>query len=318
MVRWSPPILVLFMLALSPSLAWPQSRIKDLTTLENSGQAALVGTGMIMGLAGTGDNGQDRAAVMITAQLQPGTLAGSSFDVTVLALGNARTLRGGSLLPTPLKGGNGQVWAIAQGPLYLEGGPGMRASGTIPGGGVLQQDTPSPLSGADDQIRLMLTAPDFTTAKRIADTINTATGQKIAHMNDNTIITLTIPHDYPDGAAGLIAAVEGLSVTPDQGSNRIIINAQTGTIVAGLDIPVAASAISHGDLTIRIHNSPNPARSTIDISDASGQIITSAAGGTVGSLLSTLRASGLNTRDQISVLYALHSAGAITAEIISR
>ena len=329
-MNWRWIGLILAMIAFTGPAA-AQSRIKDIATLENSGGQALIGTGMVMGLPGTGDNSRDTATVMITAQVSMGGVVGSTVDISVLAMGSARSLRGGTLLPTPLKNGAGQIWAIAQGPITSAGlvaqgaaqtvFQGNAASGTIPGGAVLEHDMPPLLDGSDQPIRLMLHQPDFTTAKRVADAINAAMGQKVARMRDNTVISLNIPPDYPDGAANFMAAIEGLTVVPDRGVNRIVLDARTGTVVAGADIPVAPSAISHGSLTVRITEAPKwsgAARSTIEVSDDSGQILASAPGDTVGSLLASLKAAGLSTFDQMAVLQSLHAAGSITAEVSSK
>ena len=326
MIKWLIAGLVAFVPITFP--CWAQTRIKDIASLENTAGQPLIGSGMVMGLPGTGDNGGNTAQVMVTAKVAMGAVAGTRLEAMVLAVSNARSLRGGSLAPTPLRNGAGQIWAIADGPIASTGlvaqsatqmvFQGNAASGTILDGAVLQQDMPPVLDPSTQQIRLMLRNPDFTTAKRVADAINGAMGQKVARMRDNTVIIVTLPSPLPDGTADLMAFIEDIPVTPDRAVNRVVIDSRSGTIISGADIAVAPTAISHGELTIRISERPRAQRSNIEISDSSGQIINSAADGTVESLLTALKASGLTTFDQIAVLQSLHAAGAISAEVISR
>ncbi|WP_161539692.1 flagellar basal body P-ring protein FlgI [Paramagnetospirillum kuznetsovii] len=345
------------LLALATSPAWAQSRIKDMATIEGMGDAALVGYGMVVGLSGTGDTplvgrgplppgvrvGRDAAQVMVTARLPAGAGAGSRMDVTIAAIGDARNLSGGVLLPTALEGGNGQVYAVAEGRLAVEGlaiqgrsqsiSRGSATTAHIPGGATIERELPTAL-GQGGELRLRLRNPDFTTAKRMAETINAFQGQRLARIKDNGTIIVIVPESQPDGAAGLAAAIEGLRVTADQPASKVVVDAASGAIVAGLDVRLSPAAISHGALTIRVteaHQVSQPPpfsssgatkvvpRSSIDVDDSKGSsIITIPPGGTVGDLLRRLNAAQISTLDQIAILQALRSAGGLEGELVSR
>ena len=352
------PLHLLVMAALlagSPALA--QSRIKNLAQIQDMAEASVVGYGVVVGLAGTGDSaltsrvpaepgirvGRNSASVMVTARLAPGMAAGSRVDVTVAALGDARSLNGGHLVPTALEGGDRQVLAVAEGPIstggYAVEAPGQRLSrgnasgGTISGGAVIERDLPSAL-GQGGEVRFVLRNPDFTTARRLAETINAAMGRTLARARDNALITVQIPADLPDGAVGLIATVEGLTLQADRPASRIVVDGRSGAIVSGLDIPLAGAAISHGALTVRVTEAPQVSqpppfssggrtvvvpRSTIEVDEGGkGGIIALTPGSTVGDLLRRLNATGMGPLDQLAVLQSLRAAGGLNAELITR
>ena len=341
---WSPTVLA-------------QSRIKDMAQIQDMGTASLVGYGVVVGLPGTGDSplvsrvpaepgvrvGRNSASVMVTARLAPGMAAGSRADVTVSALGDARSLNGGHLAPTALEGGDRQVYAVAEGPVssgaYAVEAPGQRLSrgnasgGTIPSGAVVERDLPSAL-GQGGEVRFVLRNPDFTTARRMAETINTALGRPLARAKDNALVVVQIPGDMPDGAVGLIAAVEGLPLQADRPANRIVVDSRSGAIVSGLDIPLSGAAISHGALTVRVTEAPQVSqpppfssggrsvvvpRSSIEVDEGGqGGIIALTPGSTVGDLLRRLNAAGLSPLDQLAVLQSLRAAGGLNADLITR
>ena len=347
-------LIVAALLAGSPALA--QSRIKDIAQVQDMAEASLVGYGVVVGLAGTGDSalssrvpaepgvrvGRNSASVMVTARLAPGMAAGSRVDVTVAALGDARSLNGGHLVPTALEGGDRQALAVAEGPIstggYAVQAAGQRlsrgnATGGIPGGAVVERDLPSAL-GQGGEVRFVLRNPDFTTARRMAETINGAMGRNLARARDNALVIVQIPGDLPDGAVGLIATVEGLTLQADRPASRIVVDGRSGAIVSGLDIPLAGAAISHGALTVRVTEAPQVSqpppfssggrtvvvpRSTIEVDEGGrGGIIALAPGSTVGDLLRRLNAAGMSPLDQLAVLQSLRAAGGLNAELITR
>jgi flagellar P-ring protein precursor FlgI len=345
------------LLALATIPAWAQSRIKDMATIEGMGDAALVGYGMVVGLSGTGDTplvgrgpfppgvrvGRDAAQVMVTARLPAGASAGSRMDVTIAAIGDSRNLSGGVLLPTALEGGNGQVYAVAEGRLAVDGlavqgrsqsiSQGSVTTAHIPGGATIERELPTAL-GQGGELRLRLRNPDFTTAKRMAEAINAFQGQRLARIKDNGTVIVVVPESQSDGAAGLAAAIEGLRVSADQPASKVVVDAASGAIVAGLDVRLAPAAISHGALTIRVTEAPQVSqpspfsssgttkvvpRSSIDVDDGKGSsIIIIPPGGTVGDLLRRLNAAQVSTLDQIAILQALRAAGGLEGELVSR
>jgi len=344
------------LLILAGGEARAQSRIKDMATVEGMGDAALVGYGMVVGLAGTGDSplvgrgplppgvrvGRDAAQVMVTTRLPAGAGAGSRLDVAATAVGDARSLAGGVLVPTPLQGGDSLVYAVAEGPVS-SGGIGVQTpgqsltrggatSGRIPGGAVIERELPTTLTQSGE-IRLRLRNPDFTTAQRMAQAINAAQGRRLARIRDNGTVIVTVPPDAPDGAAGLIAAIESLRVEPDLPAARVVVDRTSGTIIAGQDVRLALAAISHGALTIRVTETPQVSqpgpfssggttrvvpRSDIAVDEGQGAIITLPPGETVGGLLRRLGAAGVPTLDQLAILQALHAAGGMEGELVAR
>lgn len=348
--------LLLALILLLPVPVLAQSRVKDIAAVQDLGEASVVGYGVVTGLPGTGDSalvgrvpaepgvriGRNTASVMVTARLAPGLRPGSRADVTVSAMGDARSLTGGTLAPTALEGGDRRVYAVAEGPvatggLSVEAGGqrlsrGSATTGTVSGGAMVEHELPLSL-GQGGAVRFVLRNPDFTTAKRMADSINAALGRPLARARDNAAVSVQIPADMPDGAVGLIAAVEGVVVQPDRPAARIVVDARTGIIVAGQDIPLASAAISHGALSVRVTEAPQVSqpppfssggstvvvpRSTVEVDEGNGQLIALPPGSTVGDLLHRLRAAGMGPIDQISVLQSLRAAGGLNAELISR
>lgn len=346
-------VAILLLLPL-PGLA--QSRVKDMAVVQDMGEASFVGYGVVVGLPGTGDSalssrapsepgvrvGRNAASVVVTARLSPGMRPGGRADVTVSALGDARNLAGGTLTPTALQGGDRQVYAVAEGPVatggYRAEAAGQRLSrggattGHISGGAMVERELPLSL-GQSGEVRFVLRNPDFTTARRMADSINAALGRSLARPLDNAAVAVRIPGDMPDGAVGLIAAVEGVTVQADRPVARIVVDGRSGSIVSGLDIPLEAAAISHGGLSVRVSEAPQVSqpppfsrggstvvvpRSTVEVEEGRGGLIALPPGSTVGDLLRRLNAAGMSPIDQISVLQSLRAAGGLNAELISR
>jgi flagellar P-ring protein FlgI len=273
------------LLLLLPATPQAATRLKELVTLEGVRDNQLIGYGLIVGLAGTGDRRQaifsaqsltnllermglsvpataiqvkNTAAVMITANLPPYAQPGSRIDVTVAAIGDASSLQGGILLMTGLRGADSQVYAVAQGPTVL-GGFSVSSAGTsqavnhptvgrIPNGAIVERAAPS--AKLDAVVRLQLRQADFTTASRIADALNQRFAG-IAHAENAALVSVTMPKEYQPNPTGFIAAIEGLTVDPDR-VERVVVNERTGTIVIGKDVQVAPVAIIHGNLTIEV------------------------------------------------------------------
>jgi flagellar P-ring protein precursor FlgI len=282
---------LLLTLAAVPAVAAPNStgtRIKDIARVQGNRHHALVGYGLVTGLAGTGDSPGNRATrqslsnllsqfdvtlppdavssrnvavVTISANMPNYVRPGDALDVTVTSLGDAKSLVGGNLLLAPLKAANGKVYVLAQGPLTV-GGYRYEANGTvgqknhptvatIPGGGLVEVAPPAPDMADATAFAVSLLEPDYTNAARVADAINGALGQGVASARDPDAVTVRIPDAYRNRFVDLIRQIESLEIAPDQRA-RVVVNERTGTVVAGAGVRIAAAAISYGDLRISI------------------------------------------------------------------
>jgi Flagellar basal-body P-ring protein len=261
-------------------------RIKDVAKLQGVRSNQLVGYGLVVGLAGTGDSNKSTftvqsvvnmlktfgitvnaaqlqpknvAAVMVTADLPPFVKPGDTIDITVSSLGDAKNLQGGMLLQTPLKAATGGVFAVAQGSLsvggFSAGGPGASQQknfptvGRIPSGAIVERLAPTQFE-TDGNIILALDKPDFTTASRVAEAINRRFGP-ISRALDAGSVAVTVPGDYSADVVGFVAAVEELSVTPDSIA-KVVVNERTGTVVMGGNVTIDTVAVAQGGLTVRI------------------------------------------------------------------
>ena len=351
----------------APSPADAASRIKDVVNFEGVRDNLLVGYGLVVGLNGTGDslrnspftrqslqsmlerlgvnvrnvplNTDNVAAVMVSANLPPFSRHGSRIDVTVSTIGDAQNLLGGTLLVTPLLGADGQVYSVAQGPVVVGGFTidgdaqavikGVPTSGRVPNGGVIEQEIPFEMSDLR-RMRLALKNPDFTTARRIAEAINTFLGVEAAIMSDPGTVVLTAPLAYANDMTALLADIEQLRVEPDQPA-RVVIDETTGVIVLGSDVRVNTVAIAQGNLTIRVTETPQvsqPApfaqvgqtttvpRTEIDVIDRNSKLAVVESGVNLRELVDGLNSLGISPRDMISILQALKTAGALQAEIV--
>jgi len=342
------------------------ARIKDIASFRGVRSNQLVGYGLVVGLAGTGD-GDDAvftlqsmssmlekmgvtvspddikvknvAAVMVTAELPPFARSGSRMDALVSSIGNAKTLGGGTLLMTPLKGADGQVYAVAQGPVATGGflissGAGDKVAknfptvGRVVQGVSVEREIPFDLN-QKDSLMLALNKPDFTTATRMAQAINAGLRETVARTQDSGTVHVVVPPGYSGNIAALIATVEGLSVTPDNVS-RVVINERTGTVIMGENVRIATVAIAHGNLSVEIKQSfdvsqPMPfsnrgqtvvtpdAQTTVKEGRAPLQVLE--AGVSIGEVVRALNALGVTPRDLISILQALKAAGALQADL---
>jgi len=355
--------LVALQLAVVPAGA--TSRIKDLANIEGVRQNQLVGYGLVVGLAGTGDTLNNIpftkqslqamlermgvnirgatirtgnvAAVMVTGNLPPFGTQGTRMDVTVSALGDAKNLQGGTLLVTPLLGADGNVYAVAQGSLTINGfqAEGAAASitrgvptvGRIANGAIIEREIEFALNRLPN-VRLALRNADFTTAKRIAAAVNDFLGAKTAEPLDPSTVQLTIPPEFKGNVVAFLTEIEQLQVEPDQGA-KIIIDERSGIIVMGRDVRVATVAVAQGNLTVSISESPqvsqpNPLsrgrtvvtpRSSIGVTEEGKKFAVVKDGVSLQQLVDGLNGLGIGPRDLIGILQAIKAAGAIEADI---
>ncbi len=354
------------LLAAVPLTAHAQVMLRDLVTIEGVRTNQLVGYGLVVGLQGTGDtlrNSQftqqslsamlermgvnvtglqmqtrNVAAVVVTATLPPFARQGSPVDVQVSSLGDAKALTGGTLMVTPLLGADGEVYAVAQGPVVVGGfqaagaaqaiKQGVQTSGRIPGGATVEREIPNTLDGLDT-LHLALRNPDFTTANRIEQAINARLGAGSATATDLGTVDLHVPPAYSHEVTDLLAQVERIEVKPDTPA-RVVIDEKSGTIVVGADVKLDPVAVTHGNLTVRVTETPNvsqpPAfsrgqtavtpQTQIDVNDhADRQLQLLKRSVTLKDLVDGLNVLGLGPRDLIQVLNALKAAGALHAEL---
>ncbi len=347
-------------------MAYAGTRIKDITDFEGVRENQLVGYGLVVGLAGTGDslrnsaftrqsleamlerlgvaaaganlNTRNVAAVMVTANLPPFASQGSRIDVTVSALGDARSLAGGQLLVTPLMGADQQVYAVAQGPLAIGGFAasgqsgssvtrGVPTAGRIASGALVEREIHFDIA-AQQELRLALRNPDVTTAQRIAGAINHLIGSDVARATNPGSVVLTRPADYTGDMVSLIGQIENLEVEVDTAA-RIVIDESSGIVVMGENVKVSTVAIAQGNLTISIQEDPfvsQPAplsrgettvapSTNVSVDEEAGGLVMVPGGVPLRQLVNGLNALGVTPRDMISILQALKAAGAIQAEI---
>lgn len=346
--------------------AWAGPRIKDVADFEGVRENQLVGYGLVVGLAGTGDslrnspftrqslaamlerlgvnaangnlNTRNVAAVMVTANLPPFAAQGSRIDVTVSALGDARSLAGGQLLVTPLMGADQQVYAVAQGPLAIGGFAatgqsgssvtrGVPTAGRIASGALVERELHFDIA-AQRELRLSLRNPDFTTAQRIAAAINAVVGSDAAQAANPGSVVLRRPESYQGDMVSLVGRIENLEVEVDSPA-RIVIDESSGIVVMGENVKVSTVAIAQGNLTISVREDPfvsQPERfsrgetvvvpsSGVEVEEEEGGLVVVPGGVPLRQLVNGLNALGVTPRDMIAILQALKAAGAIQAEI---
>jgi flagellar P-ring protein precursor FlgI len=355
----------LFALAM-PSAAFAQSRIKDLVQIEGVRDNQLIGYGLVVGLPGTGDglrnspftrqsieamlermgintreqNLQTKnvAAVMVTASLPAFSTQGSRVDVSVSAFGDAKSLEGGTLLVTPMMGADGQVYAVAQGQLTVGGftanggsgtsvSRGVSTNGRIANGALIERELRFDLAG-QTEVRIALRNPDFTTARRIANAINTNLGVIAASVDNPSTIVLSKPIGYPGDMVNLISRIERLGVTPDHGA-KIVVDEASGIVVMGDNVRVSTVAIAQGNLTVSVQDAtvvsqPNALadgettvvpRSNVKVDEDKGDLTLVRGGVPLRDLVEGLNSLGVNPRDLIQILQALKASGALQADI---
>lgn len=360
-------LLCLLCLALPSLAAAGPIRIKDLVEFDGVRGNNLVGYGLVVGLDGTGDGlrnspfteeimsnllerlgvnvaGEEYrpknvAAVFVTANLPPFARAGARIDVNVSAIGDAKSLLGGTLVMTPLNGADGQIYAVSQGAIIAGGVAatgaaarevqGVPTSGVIPSGAYVEREVDFDFGGLSS-IRLALRAPDFTTAARIEAAINREYGRKVAEMLDSGTVELDIAATGAPSPAHALSAVEGIEVEPETRA-RVVVDQRSGTIVMGEDVRISRVAVAQGNLTLRIDEAPvvsqpNPfsegetvvvPRSSVGITKKPGTGLAEISGGTnLSEVVAGLNALGVAPHDMIDILKSINAAGALHAEFV--
>lgn len=342
------------------------ARLKDVASIQGVGSIPLIGYGLVVGLNKTGDKRQtifsaqtlanmlarfgvtvpageikieNVAAVLVTAELPAYARPGARVDVTASSVGDARSLQGGTLLATPLRGGNGQTYALAQGPLSLggfgggTGGNSVQVNhltvGRVPGGAQVQVGAGGTLP-TSEAITLALREPDFVSAARIADAVNAELGGSQATVLDPGSVAVTVPDEYKSHVATLMARLEVLQVQTDANA-RVVINERTGTVVVGGSVRIGIAAVAHGSLSVRITtkydvSQPNPMsrggdttvvpNEEVEVSEKEAQLVTLEEGTTLDAVVRALNALGASPRDVIAIMQALKAAGALRADLV--
>ncbi|MEM9387099.1 MAG: flagellar basal body P-ring protein FlgI [Pseudomonadota bacterium] len=343
-------------------------RIKDIASIQGVRTNQLVGYGLVVGLDGTGDQTvQARftqqsiinmlqgfgitippntnlqltnvASVIVHADLPPFGKPGQQIDVTVSSLGNADSLRGGSLIMTPLKGADGGVYAIAQGNLIASGfgasgntgtsvNVGVKTVARIPNGATIERTVPSAF-GNGDSIRLNLHTPDFTTVRRVTDSINAFFGPEMAMAVDQSTLAVRAPEEASQRVA-FVAELENLEVEPGEAPARVIVNSRTGTVVIGSHVRVYPAAVTHGTLTVTISEQPGVSQpspfgggatavveqSAVEITEQENAMFLFEPGVTLSDIVTAVNQVGAGPSDLVSILQALKHAGALRAELV--
>ncbi|MGR5301867.1 flagellar basal body P-ring protein FlgI [Vibrio alfacsensis] len=341
------------------------ARIKDVAQVAGVRSNQLVGYGLVSGLPGTGESNpfteqsfaamvqnfgiqmppgtkpkiKNVAAVMVTAELPPFSKPGQQVDVTVSSIGSAKSLRGGTLLQTFLKGLDGQVYAVAQGNLVVsgfsaEGADGSKIVGNNPtvglisSGAMVEREIPSPF-GRGDYITFNLLESDFTTAQRMADAVNSFLGPQMASAVDATSVRVRAPRDVSQRVA-FLSAIENLEFDPADGAAKIIVNSRTGTIVVGKHVRLKPAAVTHGGMTVAIKESLNVSQpngfsggqtvvvpdSDIEVNEEKGKMFKFEPGLTLDDLVRAVNEVGAAPSDLMAILQALKQAGAIEGQLI--
>ena len=342
------------------------ARLKDVASLQGVAATPLIGYGLVIGLNKTGDKQQtlfstqtlmnmlqrfgvavppagvivaNVAAVLVTADLPAYARPGARLDVTASSIGDARSLQGGTLLATPLRGPNGDVYALAQGPLSI-GGFGGGAGGTsvqvnhltvgrVPSGALVQTASTVTLP-ATDTLTLALREPDFVSASHVAQAVNGDLGDGIARVVDPGSVSVRVPAQYAGAIPDLMARLEMLSVDSDTVA-RVVINEKTGTVVVGANVRIGAAAVAHGNLSVRITtryevSQPPPfskagetvvvPNTDVDVREGRAQLVALEEGTTLDAVVRALNALGATPRDIIAIMQALKAAGALRADIV--
>lgn len=355
-------------LVASQSIVYAE-RIKDLASVAGVRDNELVGYGLVVGLDGTGDqvtqtqftvqslknmlnqfgitippgvNPQPKnvAAVSITAKIPPFAKPGQTVDVTVASIGNAKSLRGGTLIMSPLKGADGQIYAMAQGNLIVGGLSAGGADGStvtvnvpsvgrIPNGATIERQVTNPFLLGDSLILNLHTA-DFTTANRLATSINATVGPETARAVDGSSIRVSAPMDAGERVA-FVSLLENITVDPGDVAARVVVNSRTGTVVIGNHVRVKTAAVAHGNLTVtvtedqqvsqpgpfsRVGNTEVTQKSTVDIAEENARAFLLDPGITLQDIVNAINRVGAAPSDLVAILEALKQAGALRAELI--
>lgn len=360
--------LIVLMAALLVAGGAQAERLKDLASIAGVRPNQLVGYGLVVGLDGTGDQTsqtpftvqsiramlaaqgvtippnvnlqlKNAAAVMVMAELPPFAKSGQAIDITVSSVGNAKSLRGGSLLMTPLRGADGEVYAMAQGNLMVggfgaQGADGSRvsvnvaASGTVPNGATVEREVPTAFA-LGEHVVLNLHSPDFTTAKRVAEQINDTMGPQTADALDAVSVRVRAPRDTSQRVS-FVAFLQEMEVEPGDAPARVIVNSRTGTVVIGSHVTVRPAAVTHGSLTVTISENPQVSQpapfsdgqtvvtpnSAVAIEQEKNPMFLFGPGTRLQDIVNAVNRVGAAPGDLVAILEALKRAGALRAELI--
>ncbi len=342
------------------------ARLKDIASLQGAQPIQLIGYGLVVGLNKTGDSQQtifsvqtlanmlrrfgvivpadqvkveNVAAVLVTAELPPFVRQGGRLDVTVSSIGDANSLQGGTLMAAPMRGPDGKVYVMAEGPLSIGGfgggggGNSVQVNhltvGRVPDGGIVQTGQSVAL-GDRSNILLSLHEPDYMTAQRMAAAIDGSLGQGSARALDPATVEVKVPPQYQASIADLMARLEPLRVAVDEPA-RVVINERTGTVVVGANVQIGPAAVAHGNLSVRITtkykvSQPTPFSSggttqvvpdtNVDVQEGTARLVQLGEGTTLQAVVESLNTLGATPRDIIAILQALKAAGALRAEIV--
>lgn len=342
------------LLLLAGSFPAHAERIKDLATLQGVRHNQLIGYGIIVGLDNSGDQttqtpfttqailsmlGQlgvnlptdqasklqlkNVAAVMVTANLPPFARIGQNIDVTVSSMGNAKSLRGGTLLMTPLKGADGQVYGMAQGGV-LVGGAGASAGGAsvqvnhlsagrIPGGATVERVVPTPV-GQGPYVHYDLLTTDFGTVQRVVEAINRALGPGLAQAVDGRQIRVRAPED-PNARVAFLGRIENLDVELMPAMAKVIVNPRTGSVVMNQTVSIDACAVAHGSLSVVVGAADAQGGANVQVQQQGGSLMSVKSGANLAELIKALNALGANPMDLLAILQAMKAAGALRADL---
>ena len=340
------------------------ARLKDIAHIYGVRSNQLIGYGLVVGLAGTGDSQQiifslqsivnmlerfgvkinpaqlrtrNVAAVMVRANIPPFAKTGSKIDALVASMGDAKSLEGGMLLMTPLRGPDGQIYAVAQGPISIGGfgggGAGGRVRknfltvGRVVNGAMVEREIPTHFA-SNNELSIVLNQPDFTTAAEVASVINKNLSASLAKAVDATTIKISIPHEYQDNLVDLVARLERLEVTPNAVA-KVVVNERTGTVVIGENVHISTVAVAQGGLSIIIKETPKVSQplpfstgetivtpeTKVEIKEEKTPLYLVPQAATIGELVRALNAIGATPRDLIAILQAIKAAGALQAEL---
>jgi flagellar P-ring protein precursor FlgI len=342
------------------------ARVKDVATLQGVQPIPLIGYGLVIGLNKSGDKRQtifstqslanmlerfgvvvppnqvkveNIAAVMVTTELPPFARAGARLDVTASSVGDARSLQGGTLIATPLRGPDGRLYALAQGPLSIGGfGGGKGATsvqvnhltvGRVPGGALVQTGQQVSV-GSPSSIELSLFEADWSNAHRLADALNTELGSGVARALDPSTVRVEVPAAYRGAIPDLMARLEPLPIVVDEPS-RVVINERTGTVVVGANVRIGAAAVAHGNLSVKIStryevSQPSPfsnkgdtvvvPQEQVEVNEQEAKLVSLEEGVTLDAVVRALNSLGATPRDIIAIMQALKAAGALRAELM--
>jgi flagellar P-ring protein precursor FlgI len=364
-------LLVATALLASAALWWPSPvqamRLKEVASVQGVRTNQLVGYGLVVGLDGTGDQTtstpfttqsltallqqmgvtvpagtnmqlKNVAAVMVTAQLPPFAQPGQLLDVTVSSMGNAKSLRGGTLIATPLKGADGQIYALAQGNLIV-GGAGASAAGSkvqinhlsagrVPEGATVERAVATPLNQGE-YLQLDLNSNDYNTAREVARAVNARMGNGVAQAMDGRVVRVRMP-DGMDARVAFMADIENLPLELAAPAAKIVINARTGSVVVNQNVTLNPCAVAHGSLSVTINSTPvisqpspfshsgttvSKEKADITIKQEPGSLIQLPAGTKLADVVKALNSLGATPQDLLAILQAMKTAGALNAEI---